>query len=174
MKKLSFLPLMFAIYCGTIFATEETIIDYTTYQTRVTNRDIAEEFTKNMGTYWGRNSYYLCQYQVYQGKSDQNYSWRFRVIKNTYDWGTVYNLRFDVSNGYFIVKLSNTSFASGVVDASPINIGYGVWHFSHFSVMEEYDSFVRESIMTLKMNNDDYGYESRNALSKFNWPNGSY
>jgi hypothetical protein len=166
-KKLNFLFLMFIFYCGRIFAAEETILDYTTYQTRVTNRDIAVAFSNNVGTYWSRNNFYLCQYQIYQGRSDQNYAWRFRVIKNTYDWGTVFSVRFDVSNGFFLIILSNTSFTSDGVDANQIESGYGVYHSSHSSVIEEYHSFVRESVMTLKMNNDDYGNESRSALNVF-------
>jgi hypothetical protein len=167
MKKLKFLLLMFVVYCGSIFAAEETIMDYTTYQTKVTKRDIAETFSRNVGTYWGRNSYYLCQYQIYQSSSDQNYAWRFRVIKSTYDWGIVFTLRFDVSNGYFLIKLSNTSFTSGGVDANQIESGYGVYYRSHHSVTDEYRLFVNESIMTLKMNNDNYGNESLGALNVF-------
>jgi hypothetical protein len=155
---------MFVVYCGSIFAAEETIIDYTTYQTRLTNRDIAEAFKNNVRTYWERNSYYLCQYQIYQGRSDQNYAWRFRVIKYTYDWGTVFSLIFEVSNGYFLIKLSNSSFTSDGVDANPIKSGSGVYHSP---VPEEYSSFVEDSIMTLKMNNDNYGEESRRALGVF-------
>jgi hypothetical protein len=170
MKKFNFLLLMVTVYCGSIFAAEETITDYTTYQTRITNKDIVEAFKYNVNTYWKRNSYYLCQYQIYQGSSDQNYSWRLRVIKSTYDWGTVFSLRFDVSNGYFLIKLSNTPFTSNGVDANQMTEDgkeIGVYHTSHSYVFKEYQSFVQESIMTLKMNNDDYGRESREAFEVF-------
>jgi hypothetical protein len=162
MKKLRVLLYIFFISCGSIFAAEETIIDYTTYQTRVTNRDIAVAFSNNVRTYWEKNSYYLCQYQIYHGSSEQNYSWRFRIIKNTYDWGTVFSLCFYVSNGYFVIKLSDTPFVSGGMSASLIeSIVYVT------SIPNEYRSFVEESTMTLKMNNDDYGSESRSALNLF-------
>jgi hypothetical protein len=170
MKKFKLLFLMFAVYCSSIFATEETIMDYTTYQTRVTNKDIVEAFKYNVDTYWKKNSYYLCQYQIYQDSSDQNYAWRFRIIKNTYDWGIIFTLRFDVSNGYFLIKLSNIPFTSGGVDANQMTEDgkkIGVYHSSQSSVFEEYQSFVKESIMTLKMNNDDYGRESRKAFEVF-------
>jgi hypothetical protein len=168
MKKLIFLLLMFAISCGNIFATEETILDYTTYQTRVTNRNIAEAFSDNVRTYWDRNSYYLCQYQVYQDRSDQNYAWRFRLIKYTYDWGTIFSLIFDVSNGYFLIKLSNVPFISDGVDASQIMVENGIKSGVYKTfVPREYRSFVQRSIMTLKMNNDNYGDESLHALNVF-------
>jgi hypothetical protein len=168
MKKFKLLLLMFVINSSSIFAAEETIIDYTTYQTKVTNRDIVQAFSDNVRTYWGRNSYYLCQYEIYQGRSEQNYAWRFRVIKNTYDWGIVFSLILNVSNGYFTLKLSNTSFVSGGADAKQIETGYGVYHDS-YSVKDEYSTFAKESRMTLKMNNDDYGQESRSAFSAFTY-----
>jgi hypothetical protein len=160
MKKFKLLLLMFIIYNSSIFAAEETIIDYTTYQTKVTNQDIATAFSKNVNAYRKINRYYLCRYEIYQSRSDQNYAWRFRIIKNTYNWGTIFDLIFNVSNGYFVIKLSNTAFVSDGVDANQIESEFLFLD----SIQREYNSFADQSIMTLKMNNDNYGDISRRAL----------
>lgn len=164
MKKFTFVFLILVIYGGSVFAAEETIIDYSTYQTRLANRDIAGTFKDHVETYWKVNNYYLCQYQVYRGKKNQNNSWRFRVIRNTYDWGTIFTLRFDISNGYFSLKLSNTPFNMEGVDAIKIETGYEI---HNTQVPNEYTSFIQESITTLKMNSSDYGPENRRVLEVF-------
>jgi hypothetical protein len=168
MKKLGIFALLFVCFGINIFADESTIADYNTYQTRLTNQDIAKAFSNNLINYLSNNSYYLCQYEIYQNSSQQNYAWRFRIIRNSYNWGTVYALRMDVSNGYFIVKLANTSFSSNEIDAKWIatfRSGSTGRYNIIMSIAREFTAFGDESIMVLRMHNDDYGQASREALS---------
>jgi hypothetical protein len=168
MKKFVYLLVLLALVSINIFAAEETIKNYTTYQTRLTNQDIADVFTGNLLNYLSNHQYLLCQYEIYQDRSKQNYSWGFRIIKNTYNWGTVFNLRFAVSNGYFSVKVSNSDFTSGNISARRYTTfapgTYGRVQ-ACLPIMDEFVSFYEESVMTLKRYNDKYGTASNAAYA---------
>jgi hypothetical protein len=166
MKKNGFLILLLAIINVTVFADEETVItDYSTYQTGLTDQDIAEVFSSKLINYLAKNSYYLCIYSILKTPVLQDMSWGFLVIRNTYNWGTVFTLEMKVSNGWFFVKVADAAFRSGDNHAYWMGDTRSSRRNMYTSIANEFSSFVQESKMVLKMNNENYSQASLEAFA---------
>jgi hypothetical protein len=80
-------------------AAKESVKEYNSYGTNLTSHDVVLAFPGNVLSYLSKSQFYLCDYAVYQGEAEQNYAWLFKIIRNSYKWGTVYTLRLRISNG---------------------------------------------------------------------------
>jgi hypothetical protein len=149
---------------------EEVIKEYTSYNTNLTPKDIVLSFPGNVINYLSKSRFYLCDYTVYQGESEQSYAWSFKVIKNSYKWGTIYTLQLFISNGSFYIETSTSNFTSG--DRSAEHVSFDAldkYKMSKSKVCEsivrEFKSFVQESLITLKRYNKNYDMESQEAFA---------
>lgn len=145
---------------------EELIKEYTQYNTNLTQQDIVLAFPGNVISYLSKSKFFLCDYTVYQSESEQNYAWHFKIIKNSYKWGTIYTLQLHVSNGIFYVKTSTSGFNVGDKSAEDF-----YWHYesTRYEIREliakEFKLFVQESLITMKQYNRSYDIESQKALA---------
>ena len=139
----------------------EVIKEYTSYNTNLTPKDIVLSFPGNVLNYLSKSKFYSCDYIVYQGESEQSYAWSFKVIKNSYEWGTIYTLQLVISNGIFYVTTSTSNFTSGKEVFGASFPGSGLCE----SIVREFKSFVQESLITLKRYNKNYDMESQEAFS---------
>ncbi|GHV75713.1 hypothetical protein AGMMS49942_05340 [Spirochaetia bacterium] len=171
MKKffvLSVFMVMLLAVSYNVFSDEKLLKEYTTYQTPLVNMDIAQAFFTNSRNYLSKANYYLCNYEIYSDKNDQNYAWTLEIYQNTYEWGTVFNICFFVSNGIFRLKCSESNFNFRGIPATEI-ITFNTSSFEindiFTNVVRSYTEFTQESIMGLKKFGDNYGEKSRAALS---------
>jgi hypothetical protein len=148
----------------------EVIKEYTSYNTNLTQKDIVLSFPGNVINYLSKSKFYLCDYTIYQGESEQSYAWSFKVIKDSYKWGTVYTLQLIISNGIFSIKTSASAFTSGGISAEAVSFdALDKYKMSKNKVCEsiarEFKSFVQESLITLKQYNKNYDMESQEAFA---------
>jgi hypothetical protein len=145
---------------------QETIVkEYTSYNTNLTPQDVVLTLPGSAISYLSQSHFYLCDYTVYQGESEQNYTWSFRIIKNSHKWGTVYTLMLYISNGFFCIKISTVDFTVGDKSAKCLDI----WSFRASDICEdiasEFKLFVQESLLTMKQHNRNYDAAKQEALA---------
>jgi hypothetical protein len=144
---------------------EEIIKEYNAYGTNLTPHDVVLAFPGNVLSYLSKSEFYLCDYTVFQGESEQNYAWFFNVIKSSYKWGTVYTLQLHISNGVFNVKTSTSGFTVNDKKAEHYYWIYeSVKHKIRAFIAGEFKLFVQESLVTMKRHNKDYAVEDQEAL----------
>jgi hypothetical protein len=144
----------------------EIIKEYNSYGTNLTPRDVVLAFPGNVLSYLSKSEFYLCDYTVCQGEHEQNYAWHFKIIKDSFKWGTVYILRLVISNGVFEVQTSTSDFKTGDKSAERYywtfeSVRQGIREF----IVREFKSFVQESLITMKMHSRNYDRESQEALA---------
>jgi hypothetical protein len=145
---------------------EELIKEYSSYNTKLTQQDIVLAFPGNVISYLSKARFYLCDYTVYQGESEQNYAWHFKIIKNSYKWGTIYTLQLHISNGFLDIKTSTSDFTAGDKNAERFYWAYeSVRHEICECIVREFRSFVQESLITMKQHDKNYDMESQKALA---------
>jgi hypothetical protein len=97
---------------------------YNTYQTSLTNDDVARTFANEVNAYLKRHDYFTCYYYVdyvvYQKFGEQNYAWRMSTKEFTYSWGTVYVVSLYTYNASLNVRFSRGNFAVKGQDALQI------------------------------------------------------
>ncbi|MCL2069643.1 MAG: J domain-containing protein [Treponema sp.] len=93
------------------YGTEE-LINISTYQNdKISTEDIMFTFLSQCKLH--RQRHFLCAYKVFTGSSEQNYAWSVRTTKETYGWGSIFNIRFHFSNGWLLFSTSAKNFSSG-------------------------------------------------------------
>jgi hypothetical protein len=146
-------------------AAEESVKEYNSYGTNLTSHDVVLAFPGNVLSYLSRSRFYLCNYTVYQGEAEQNYAWLFKIIRNSYKWGTVYTLRLHISNGFFDIKTSTSGFSAGDKSAECYNWTYESTKREIRSfIAEEFKLFVQESLIAMKRRHKYYDVENQKAL----------
>ena len=91
---------------------EEELVYFTTYNNdTITKEDIMLLFISQFKKY--RQRRYNLDYKIFTGKDEQNYAWSIKATKQTFGWGSVFNIRFHFSNGWVYLSFSNTDFYSG-------------------------------------------------------------
>lgn len=144
----------------------EIIKEYNSYGTNLTPHDVVLAFPGNVLSYLSKSGFYLCDYTVCQGEHEQNYAWNFKIIKESFKWGTVYTLGLHISNGFFEVQTSASGFKVGDKSAERY---YWTYESARQKIREfmvrEFKSFVQESLITMKMHNRSYDRESQEALT---------
>ncbi|MDR2478741.1 MAG: hypothetical protein LBD48_05450 [Treponema sp.] len=144
---------------------EEIILEYNTYNTSLTPQDIVLSFPGNAISYLSASHFYLCNYTIFQGESEQNYAWHFKIIKNSYKWGTVFTLQLHISNGFFCIKTSTSRFNVGDKTAECLDY----WKYRANQICEDiakdFKLFVQESLIVMKLHNRNYDMNSQQALA---------
>jgi hypothetical protein len=141
---------------------KEIVKEYDSYNTNLTPQDIVLAFPGNVFSYLKEAKYFLCDYTIYQGEKDQNYAWCFKIIKETYKWGTVYTLQLHISNGIFSIGTSTSNFNE---DGKSADFAYGFPGDAGESIVHKFKSFVQEAMITLKRCNRHFDIESQKALA---------
>jgi hypothetical protein len=144
----------------------ELIKEYNSHGTNLASRDVVLTFPGNVLSYLSQCGFYLCDYTVYQGEAEQNYAWFFRIIRNSYKWGTVYTLRLHISNGFFDIRTSTSGFSAGDKSAERYYWTYeSVRNKICGFIAGEFKLFVQESMITMGRHHKYYNAEDQKALS---------
>jgi hypothetical protein len=175
MKKI-LIVLFFTLVLVTNGMTQERELKkYTTYQTSLTNEDIINSFLNEVRSYLIRydnygDYYYLVDYEVYQDRNKQNYSWTVTTRERKYLWGTMYSIELVISNALLWVHFSNNDFSSGGLNARPIigtkQVDTEQGYAMRTHIFETAASMFNESERMLKMYNDSYSNKSQEAFSQ--------
>ena len=127
---------------------EEIITNITTFQNKnISEEDIIVLFNSQRKNYICH--YYTCEHKVYSEKDKQNYAWRLKTRKNTYGWGIIYNIELYFSNGWFILKFSDSKFDSGNISSEEYYF-YGC--SADYKVDEELKNCMEEAKIMWKSN----------------------
>jgi hypothetical protein len=149
--------------------TTEVLNEITTHQTKMSHEEVVNLFSSWVMSYLSKFKYYVVGYDVPDDKV-QNYAWMVKIKKFKYNWGIIFAILFQASNGEFYLKLSNTSFSVGDVEANEIKdftkktTRQAVYEDLRWS----YSAWLQEMILKLKENNlDGYSQDTLNNLCKF-------
>jgi uncharacterized protein YutD len=172
MKKYYFVLLLVLVIVCNGWTQERQLKAYTTYQTPLTNEDIMNSFVNEVRTYLQRydnyGCYYLVSFEIYQDKDDQNYAWTTSTVENKYQWGTVYTIRLLISNADLWVKFCNTSFTydgQSAIEIVTTRAGTVGGNQIRENIAYTAASMFSESEMVLKMYNDNYSDNSKEAFA---------
>jgi len=129
----------------------QELINFTTYNSNLSNQDIMlvfrDQCKKNIQCYYNIN------YEVYNGKEDQNYAWSVKTTKETFGWGIVYNIHFHFSNGWVCLSFSKTGFTTGGQSAEKYYI-YGT-NYGSYDIEKTLDICKEEAKIIWKINGRD-------------------
>jgi hypothetical protein len=145
---------------------EQELIYFTTYNSNLSNQDIMlvfkDQYKKNI------HHYYNINYEIYNGKEDQNYAWSVKTTKETFGWGIVYNIRFQFSNGWVCLSFSRTCFSKGGQQADEYYV-YG-YNCGSYEIEKTLDICKEEARLIWKIN----GRDTKEGLPFDYIPSGRY
>lgn len=151
---------------------EEIIINITTYQNKnISEVDIIKLFHSQWNKY--KSYYYICNHKIYSEKDKQNYAWSLETKKNTYGWGTVYDIDLNFSNGWVCLSFSDSEFSRGNVSSQKYNL-YGL-EAGSYEIDTILNSCRDEALIMWKLNGMEpngylpfkYYFEKDKAKSSF-------
>jgi len=182
LKKINFLSITTVfVFCSIFNSCQSTsnknnierIQSLNSYQTNLTERDIASFFRHSANKYLSQANYYLCDYEVYYSKDEQNYAWKCDIDKFIFNWGIAYMITLSTNNGSFHLMTSNSPFSFGGNSAKEIitflynTVG---WGNVCKDIMHSIFAFANEMGIAAKQNNlylSDSVFEGLNETNMF-------
>jgi hypothetical protein len=133
----------------------EIIQSLDSYQNNLRERDIASFFRNTVNRYLSNAKYYHVSYDVSFNKNEQNYAWKCIIVKETFRWGVVYDIKLYTLNGVLTISTSNVSFTVGQENSREIitfernSVGWGrICQYINDNIL----AFMNETAIALRQN----------------------
>jgi hypothetical protein len=150
----------------------EIIQEISSYQTNLTETDIATFFKNNANRYLAQADYYFCNYFVFYSSDEQNYAWSCFINKRTFKWGIIYDITLFTNNGFFYLLTSNTPFdfdghsAKKIITFRYNSVG---WGDICADINKNILAFLNEMGIAAKMNNSYISDATLKAFQELNF-----
>jgi len=153
-----FFLLIYLVFTGCLSTKPQikTIQTLNSYQTSLTERDIASFFKNAANRYLSQSKYYSIDYTVYYEKDGQNFAWMSEIERATFRWGELYIISLHTNNGVFQLMTTSVSrdfTGSGIKEIITFRRGTVGWVSICEHINQNILAFFNEMGIAAKQNN---------------------